>query len=294
MKRKSLWTAVVVVLLAMMAAAQEQYLDVFSVQVKPEKRADFDAITKKMVAAQRQNKGDAWLTLETVYGPGDRVTFISMRQSYADIEKGMGAFYEAMQKTYGKAAAEKMFHDFNQTLASSRSEFRRRRWDLSSNAPADAAAMAKMLGDARWLRTTAVRVRPGQVLAFEGQLKELKAAREKATPPVTTLVSQAVAGQEGTVFYVTMLQSSLAGFDGIPTTQQVLGEDGYAKFLKTSAEVVEGAETVINRFVPDLSNAPEDVVAANPDYWKPKAVVAAKAKPPAVNAAETAKVDGKK
>jgi hypothetical protein len=49
MKRKAMWTAVALVLLATLGAGQdhEQYLDVFSVQVKPEKRAAFDAISKK-------------------------------------------------------------------------------------------------------------------------------------------------------------------------------------------------------------------------------------------------------
>jgi len=297
MKRKALWIAVAVVLLAAMAAgqAQEQYLDVYIAQVKPEKRADFDAISKKMVAANRQNKGDAWLTMETVYGRGDRVSFISMRDSYGDAEKATGAFYEAIQKTYGKAATDKMLQDFDQCLASSRSEFRRRRWDLSSNAPADAAAMARMLGDARWLRTTAVHVKPGQVAAFEGLLKDLKTAREKVSPPQTTLVSQAVAGQEGTVFYVTVLQNSLAGFDNLPTMQQMLGDEGYARFLKTNADVVENTETVINRFLPELSNAPEQVVAIAPEYWRPKtmAAKASTAKSPAVNAAEKSKMDDK-
>jgi hypothetical protein len=297
MKRKAIWTALALVLLTGLAVgqAQEQYLDVYSVQVKPEKRADFDAISKKIVAANRQNKGDAWLTMETVYGQGDRVTFISIRQSYGDVEKATGAFYAAMQKAYGKAGTDKAFQDFSQCVVSSHSEFRRRRWDLSSNAPTDAAAMAKMLGEARWLRTTAVHVRPGQVVAFEALLKDLKAAREKASPPQTTLVSQAVAGQEGTVFYITVLQNSLAGFDTVSTPQQVLGEEGYAKFLKTSADVVADTETVINRFLPELSNAPEDVVAVAPDYWKPKAMMAAKTtKAPVVNASETKKMDDKK
>ena len=299
MQRKALWTTFAVVLLAAMAAgqAQEQYLDVFIAQVKPEKRADFDAISKKMVAANRQTKGDAWLTMETVYGRGERVTFTSMRNSYGDAEKASGMFNEALQKTYGQAAADKMLREFEQCLASSRTEFRRRRWDLSSNAPSDAAAMAKILAAARWLRTTAVHVRPGQVAVFEALLKDLKTAREKTSPPQTTLVSQAVAGQEGTVFYVTALQNSMAGFDAIPTPQQILGEEGYAKFLKTSAEVVEGTETVINRFLPELSNAPEEVVAAAPDYWRPKTTVAAKAKTKtaegAVNAADTSKMENK-
>lgn len=298
MKRKALWTTLAVVLLAALTfgQAQEQYLDVYIAQVKPEKRADFDAINKKMVAANRQNKGDSWIAMETVYGRGNRVTFVSTRNSYAEADKGSEMFEQALQKTYGKAAADKMGQDFGQCLASSRTELRRRRWDLSSNAPADAAAMAKMLANTRFLRTATVHVKPGQVAAFEALLKDLKAAREKASPPQTTLVSQAVAGQEGTVFYVTSLQTSMAGFDAIPTVPQLLGEEGYAKYLKTSAEVVEGSETVINHFLPELSNAPEDVVAAAPDYWRPKATMAAKASPAksaVVNAGETGKAEDK-
>jgi hypothetical protein len=295
MKRRAMWTAVLVVLLTTLAAGQapEQYLDVYTAQVKPEKRAEFDAISKKFVTANRQNKGDAWLTMETVYGQGDRVTFISIRGSYADAEKGAQTFNGAMEKALGKAGSDKLFQDYNQCIVSSRSELRRRRWDLSSNAPADAAAMAKMLGDSRWLRTTVVHVRPGQAAAYESLLKDLKAAREKASPPITTLVSQAVAGQEGTVYYVTTLQNSLAGFDTFPSMQQTLGDEGYARFLKTNAETTANTETVINRFLPELSNAPEDVVAVAPDYWRPKAALAAKARAVkgVVNAAGTSKVD---
>jgi len=300
MKLRGMWTAVVLVLLATLAAgqAQEQYLDVYTVQVKPEKRAEFDAIAKKIGAANRQNKGDAWLAAETVYGQGDRVSFISIRQGYGDAEKATGAFYEAMQKTYGKPGTDKIFQDFSQCLVSSRTEFRRRRWDLSGNAPTNPAEMAKLLGNSRWLRTAAVHVRPGQVAAFEALLKDVKVAREKASPPVTTLVSQAVAGQEGTVFYVTTLQDSLAGFDTVPTIQQTLGEEGYARYLKTVADVVADSETVINRFLPELSNAPEEVAAIAPDYWTPKTVVAAGAKAKTakgavVNAAETTKETNK-
>jgi hypothetical protein len=289
MKRKAMWTAVALALLATLAAgqAEQQYLDVYTAQVKPEKRADFDALTKKMVAANRQNQGDSWLTMETIYGPGNRVTFISTRQGYGDAEEASGTFYGALQKAYGKPGTDKLFQDYNQSLVSSRSEFRRRRWDLSSNAPADPAAMAKMLGEARWLRTVAVHVRPGQADAYEALMKDVKAAREKASPPITTLVSQAVAGQEGTVYYVTTLQNSMAGFDTIPSMQKILGEEGYAKFLKVNADAVANTETVINHFLPELSNAPEAVVAAAPDYWRPKAVVATKAsaKKGVVNAA---------
>jgi hypothetical protein len=275
--------------------AQENYLDVFTVQVKPEKRADFDAISKKIAAANRQNKGDTWIAMETVYGPGDRVSFVSTRNSYGEVESAMGEFMGALQKTYGKAATDKMFQDLSQCTVSSRSEIRRRRWDLSSNAPSDPAAYAHLLGESRWLRTTMVHVRPGEVATYEAMMKDLKAAREKASPPLTVLVSQAVAGQEGTVFYVTTLQSSLAGFDGIPSMQKTLGDEGYAKFLKANADAVSGTETVINRFLPELSNAPEQVASIAPDFWTPKSMVAANAKTtakaPMTNAADTAKLN---
>ena len=301
MQRNALWASVVGVVALAIAASQaqqmqEDYLDILTVQVKPEKRAEFDALTKKMVAANRQNHGDIWLAMETAYGPGNRVTFVSTRHSYAEIEKATAIFNEALEKTYGKAAADKMDQEFNQYIVSSRSEIRRRRWDLSSNAPADAAAYAKLMGETRWLRTTAVHLKPGEIANWEALAKDVKAARDKSSPPQTVFVSQAVAGQEGTVFYVTTLQNSLAGFDGLPSVQQMLGDEGYQKFLKTNAEVVSGTETVINRFLPELSNAPEQVASAAPDYWRPKAAINAKAharKSPMVPAPATSKMEEK-
>lgn len=301
MQRKAIWASLAVLtLVAVVAAqaqqAQEDYLDVYSVQVKPDKRADFDAIAKKMVAANREN-GDLWITQETVYGPGDRVIFISTRHSYGEAEKGAAAFDQAVQKAYGKGA-DKLFQDYSQCVVSQRSELRRRRWDLTANPPSDPAAYAKMIAGARWLRTTAVHIRPGHVAEFEALLKEVKAAREKASPE-TVLVSQAVAGQEGNVFYITMLESSMAGFDGQPSMQKILGNEGYEKYVKTNAEAVSGTETSINRFLPELSNTPKEIVAMAPDYWAPKATVAAKAKPDTtksavVNARSTTKMEEKK
>jgi len=298
MQRKAMWTAVALMLLATLAVCQAQqtqqdYLDVYTVQVKPEKRADFDAISKKMAMANQQNKGDTWLAMETAYGPGDRVTFVSTRHSYGEADQGGDAFMEALHKAFGKPGSDKLLADYNQCIIESRSEFRRRRWDLSSNPPADAAAMAKLLGEARWLRTTIVHVKPGQITGFEALLKDLKTAREKTSPPQTVLVSQALVGQEGTVFYITALQSSLAGFDGLPSLQQTLGDEAYDRFLKNFAETVSNTETVINRFLPDLSNAPEQVASIAPDYWRPKATMNAKAstKKPVVNASSTSKME---
>jgi len=276
------WSVLAVSVLTMMfavaAAAQmpEEYLDVYIAKVRPDKRAEFDAINKKLADANRRNKGDTWIAMETVYGESNTVSFVATRRSYGDAEKGNDAFVAALNKAYGQGGAEKLSQDFNGTLSSSRVEFRRRRWDLSANVPADPAALLKLVGQSRWLRTAVVHVRPGHVLEVEPHLKELKAALEKANPPQVILVSQAVAGQSGTVFYVTAPEGSLGGFDRRTPTPQLLGEEGYQRFLKIFAESVEGTETVINHFLPELSNPPAEVTAAAPDFWAPKPKMTAK------------------
>jgi hypothetical protein len=297
MKQRAMWSVFVVMLLTVMAAAQaqEQYLDIYIAQVKPEKRAEFDAISKKMAVINHQNHGDEWLAMETDYGPLNRITIVSTRNGYADVQKGGDAFMGALEKALGKEAGEKLFQDFTKCVESSRSELRRRRWDLSTNAPADAAAMAKLVGESRYIRTTAIRIKPGQGPAIEALLKDVKAAREKSSPDVTTLVSQGEAGQEGSMFYVTTLEKSMGGYDSIPPLRKAMGDEAYERYLKTASEIVVNTETMISHFVPEISNPPADVIAAAPDYWAPKEVVAraGSTKKPAVNASQTTKMDAK-
>ena len=273
------FAAVVFLAMPIVVRAQGDYLDVYRVKVKPEKAAEFTALTKKWVDANRRYNGDHWLALETVYGEGDVYVFTSTRSSYADIDKANEAVMGAVRKAFGPQT-EKVMQDFGNCLASSHSELRRRRWDLSRKAPADAAAYAKLIGESRYLRTTAVHVRPGRVGDFEALLKDLKAAGEKAANAQPVFVSQVIEGTKGTTFYVSTLRSSMAGFDNNPTMRDILGEEGYKKFLQGNADTVEEADSTLFRFSPELSNPPDDVVAVAPGFWRTKpAAPAAAAKP---------------
>src|SRR6266849_9985736 len=99
---RSMWLGALCTLAAI-GQNPEGYLDVYVVKVKPEKRAEFDAINKKIVEANRRNKGDYWLAAETMYGEGNTVYFTSQRTSYADVEKSMDAFMGALAKPGGSA-----------------------------------------------------------------------------------------------------------------------------------------------------------------------------------------------
>src|SRR5713101_6661959 len=147
--RKALWALGVVVCLAAPVAvhAQGDYLDVFVVKVKPEKVTEFRNLSKKWADANRRFNGDRWLALETVYGEGNVYQFTSLRKDYAEIDKINDAVMAAVNKAFGKEAAQKMGQDFDNCLVWSRSELRRRRWDLSRKSPTDPDAYAKFIGE---------------------------------------------------------------------------------------------------------------------------------------------------
>lgn len=278
--RRALWALAVAVCLAAPVAvhAQGDYLDVFIVKVKPEKVTDFQALTKKWIDANRRFNGDHWLALQAVYGEGNVYQFTSTRKDYEEIDRMNEAVMAAVNKAFGKEAAQKMGQDFDNCLVSSRSELRRRRWDLSRKAPRDSDGYAKLIGESRVLRTTAVHIRPGRVDDFEALLKHMKEAGEKNPDAQPVFVSQVVEGAKGTVFYVSTLRSSMAGFDRNPTMKDILGDDGYKKFQQISADAVEIAESTLYRFSPDLSNPPDEVAKVAADFWHPKPMMAASTK----------------
>jgi hypothetical protein len=276
MSRRAIWALVILFCLMAPAAvrAQGNYLDVYIVKVKPEKAGDFSVVAKKIADANRRFNGDHWLAAEVVYGEGDTFMFTSPRQDYADIDKANDIFMGALQKAYGKDGAEKILRDWENCLASSRTELRRRRWDLSRKAPTDAASYAKLVGESRLLRTTAVHIKPGHIAEFEGLLKEVQETGEKNADTQPLLVAQEIEGGKGTTFYLTALRSSLGGFDKNPTTRQILGEEGYKKFQQISSDSVETADSMILRFSADLSNPPEEIAQVAADFWTPKQIVA--------------------
>ncbi len=281
--RRALWALAVVVCLAAPVAVQAQgdYLDVYIVKVKPEKLADFQALTKKWADANRRYNGDRWLALQALYGEGNVYQFTSTRKDYADIDKTNEAVMAAVNKAFGKEAGQKMEQDFNSCLVWSRAELRRRRWDLSRKAPQGPEAYAKFIGESRLLRTTAVHIRPGHVPEFEALSKEMKEAGEKNPDTQPVFVSQVVEGGKGATFYVSTLRSSMAGFDHNPTMRDILGEEGFKKFQQINADAVETSESTLYRFAPDISNPPDDVAKVAADFWRPKAMMAATTKPKA-------------
>jgi len=128
---------------------------------------------------------------------------------------------------------------------------------------------------ARYLRTVVVHVRPGKTLDCEAHLKLNKTASEKANPGIAMLVSQTQAGQALGTYYITTLVKSLADVDQIKPLQEVLGS-GYERYLRAIAEDVTSTQILIGKFLPEISNPPDEIVDVDPKFWRPAPPMAAK------------------
>jgi len=298
MLRRALLAVLVAVCLVIPLAAQTVgggYLDLYIVNVKPEKSAEFEALAKKLADANRKYNGDRWLAMDVMYGQNNTTVFVSHRDAYGDIDKAYDSFMGALNKAYGKEASQKMLNEWNSYLVSSRSELRRRRWDLSRKAPAGEDAYVKLIANARVLRTTTVHIRPGRSADFEVILKEVEAAGEKNENTQPLLVSQGMEGTTGTTYYITALRPGMDGFDKNPTMHEILGDEGYKRYLKDVSETIESSESAILRYSAELSAPSPQIIAAAPAFWQPKTEVAAaspkpkKAKQPMEPAAQKEK-----
>jgi len=252
------------------------YLDVFMVRVKPDKRPQFDAVAKRVATANRQHKGDNWVAYETVYGESDVVYFVSTRNDFAGIDQGQKSFMSALGAGAGTTLAEMDSYAIN-----SRGEIRARRPDLSSNLPADNAALNAIVGKARYLRIVTVRVRPGRGPEFETELRAMKQIRERQSPGEVSTISQAFAGQPLGTYYITNFGASFAELATAKSVQELLGPAGFREFNRVSADTTIAAEIIIARWLPELSNPPEGIAAADPAFWNPKPAPAPRAKPAA-------------
>jgi hypothetical protein len=54
-----------------------------------------------------------------------------------------------------------------------------------------------------------------------------------------------------------------------------MGQESFATWMKAVAEDEITSETILMRMMPELSNAPEEIVKVAPDFWQPKRTAAA-------------------
>ncbi len=231
-------------------------------------------------ALQKANWPTNSLALTSVSGPHD-AWFITAYESYAAMEKD----HMAMEKN------AELMSEFSR-LDAADAEFRTNqrgiiatyRPNLSHNVPVNIPQM-------RYFQINTVRLRPGHEEEWMEARRILVEALKKANVPVPSTVYGITAGMPNGTYFVITPRKSLAEMDPNPdrtkAVQDALGEDNIKKRRKLISESVISTETSIYAFSPQMSYVSKEWIAAAPDFWAPKEVMAMKATPKAKKSSGT-------
>ncbi len=285
MKSMVKFTAILVFLCLAVALvwAQEPatpgYVHVYMAKVKPDKLATYEKIARQWADAFRKEGGENWITIQQQMGEYNTIAFVSTRKSWGDLDK-LPNEMEVLSKAYGKQEAENIFKTAAECELSGKIYFRRTRPDLSLRADQNEIAKAK------YLRASYLTIRPGRGPDFEYLVKKAIEAHQKLNTKAHFTVNQTVSG--GALSYVIVTTAGAFGdFDYDPgnVIEKAFGAEEFNRFRMTIAEVVEHSENIVWRIRPELSAPPQEYIAANPDFWTPKAIAAeAAAEKPAISA----------
>ncbi len=132
------------------------------------------------------------------------------------------------------------------------------------------------LGQERYFYVTTIRVRPGHEADFVEANKIVRAAHEKASVPENWSVFQVTIGMPSGTYLIFQPMKTLAEVDAFPQThgtayQDALGDEGRKKLRELNSAATLNTETNIFAFSPKMSYASPELVAADPEFWQPKA-----------------------
>jgi hypothetical protein len=139
------------------------------------------------------------------------------------------------------------------------------------------------IAENRYFRIITIRVKPGHDEEFKEMFGMIKAAHEKAKLNENLIVFQVAAGVPGPTYLVFVPIKSMKAADEYDSMhskmyQDTMDADGRKKIAELTSACEEGSETNYFEFSPKMSYVPKEWIAANPDFWAPKTIMATKTK----------------
>jgi len=139
------------------------------------------------------------------------------------------------------------------------------------------------IAEKRYFRITTIRVKPGHDEEFKEMFGMIKAAHEKAHLNENVIVFQIAAGTPGPAYLIFAPLKSMKEadeYDGMHSKmyQDTMDADGRKKMAELMSACEESSESNYFEFSPKMSYVSKEWIAANPDFWAPKAMMATKTK----------------
>jgi hypothetical protein len=125
----------------------------------------------------------------------------------------------------------------------------------------------------RYFELEVFQIKPGHEADWDDAVKLVKEAYAKM-PDAHWAMYQNVFGREQPAYLVVIPRKSLsevdAGFQQAPKFMAAMGADGMKKLSELSAAAIASSETNIFAINPRQSYMMEDLIKADPDFWRPK------------------------
>ncbi|MBI4469102.1 MAG: hypothetical protein HY650_07265 [Acidobacteria bacterium] len=133
----------------------------------------------------------------------------------------------------------------------------------------------------RYFNITTIRVRPGHDAELAEARRIINAAHEKASMDEHWATFQVVSGAPSGTYYIFLPMKSMKELD---TAEEIhgkgyeaaLGEENQRRLRERAGSAVLSTESAVFSFSPAMSVLPEDMIASDPEFWRPKRRVAAK------------------
>ena len=251
-------------------------IEILRESIKQGKTAAHEKVEADYAAAFRKaNFPGHYVAMTAMSGTGE-VWFIEPMPSFAVTEE----YDKASEKEPLKSALAMMESRDGDLRANSRAIWAVYRPDLSYHPEKFNPAKT------RYVVAGTFRVRIGHEEEFMGGTKTYFGGFEKANIDECVLGYQVVAGAPaGTYLFFTMMDS-MKMLDGgqarMQAMQQAMGQENFSQLMRGTGDVIVSIEDTLLQVKPGMSYPAPDMVKADPDFWKPKAMAkpAAAAAPP--------------
>ena len=126
----------------------------------------------------------------------------------------------------------------------------------------------------RYVDVGTFRVKLGHGADFAAAAKLVFGGYEKANVDDCILAYQVTAGAPSGTYLFFSVMDSLKSLDDAPAhsqaMRQALGQDTYSQLMKTEGDVIASIEDTLLEVRPGMSYATQDMIDADPAFWKPK------------------------
>jgi hypothetical protein len=205
----------------------------------------------------------------------DRALFLTSYASFEDWEKDNAA---TEKNTALSAALDRAAMADGELLDSEDQGVFVFRDEMSLRPMADLSQM-------RYLEISVYHVRPGHTREWTELIKTVKAGYVRAVPDAHWGMFEQVYGGNGGTFLVLTARRTLADLDRRfqedKQFEQAIGVDDMKALNELVGATVESSSHQLFSFNPRMSYVSDEWIKADPDFWKPKTVMASGAKPAA-------------